>query len=229
MLIDMDIAAQAARRWEARTAQREQTKTKLDEGGSAAAETPQRVRLRMERLGAAATQAVAAPAAIPATESMLRTSPSLVQTVGLERVIGAPDFLGINFLELALAVARFVGRVHIRSSPGRTAGFGTGFMVSPRLLLTNNHVLRSKADALHSEIEFDYQNDRNGRLLPVITYGFEPGKFFVTNPALDYTLVAVRERSVDDRVDLKLYGWSRLIESQGKVMLGEALNIIQHP
>ena len=229
MLIDMDIAAQAARRWEARTAQREQTQTKLDEGGSAAAETPQRVRLRMERLGAAATQAVAAPAAIPATESMLRTSPSLVQTVGLERVIGAPDFLGINFLELALAVARFVGRVHIRSSPGRTAGFGTGFMVSPRLLLTNNHVLRSKADALHSEIEFDYQNDRNGRLLPVITYGFEPGKFFVTNPALDYTLVAVRERSVDDRVDLKLYGWSRLIESQGKVMLGEALNIIQHP
>jgi len=229
MLIDLDIAAQAARRWEARIAQREQTRTKLDEGGSAAAETPKRLKLRLERLGAAATQAMAAPAASPATESMLLASSSLVQTVGLERVIGKPDFLGINFLELALAVARFVGRVHIRSSPARTAGFGTGFMVSPRLLLTNHHVLRSKADAVHSEIEFDYQNDRNGRLLPVVAYALEPDKFFVTSPALDYTLVAVRERSVDDRVDLKLYGWSRLIEGQGKAMLGEALNIIQHP
>ena len=102
-------------------------------------------------------------------------------------------------------------------------------MVSPRLLLTNHHVLRSKADAVHSEIEFDYQYDRNGRLLPVVTYGLEPDKFFLTNQTLDYTLVAVRERSVDDRVDLKLYGWSRLIADQGKAMLGEALNIIQHP
>ena len=229
MLIDMDIAAQAAHRWEARTAQREQTRSKLDEGGSAAAETPMRLRLRMERLGAAATRAMTAPAASHATESMLLASSQLVQTVGLERVIGKPDFLGINFLELALAVARFVGRVHIRSGPARTAGFGTGFMVSPRLLLTNHHVLRSKADAVHSEIEFDYQYDRNGRLLPVVTYGLEPDKFFLTSPTLDYTLVALRERSVDGRVDLKLYGWSRLIADQGKAMLGEALNIIQHP
>jgi len=220
MLIDLEIAAQAARRWEARTAQREQTRAKLDEGGSAVAETPKRLKLRMERLGTAASRA---------TESMQLASPSLVQKVGLERVIGKPDFLGINFLELALAVARFVGRVHIRSSPARTAGFGTGFMVSPRLLLTNNHVLRSRADALHSEIEFDYQYDRNGRLLPVVAYGLEPDKFFLTSATLDYTLVAVRERSVDDRVDLKLYGWSRLIEGQGKAVLGEALNIIQHP
>ena len=229
MLIDLDTAAQAARRWEARTAQREQTRTKLNEGGSVAAETPKRLKLRMERLGAAATQAMAAPAASPATESMLHASSSLVQTVGLERVIGKPDFMGINFLELALAVARFVGRVHIRSSPARTVGFGTGFMVSPRLLLTNHHVLRSKADALHSEIEFDYQYDRSGRLLPVVAYGLEPDKFFLTSPSLDYTLVAVRERSVDNRVDLKLYGWTRLIEGQGKAVLGEALNIIQHP
>ena len=47
-------------------------------------------------------------------------------------------------------------------------------MVSPRLLLTNNHVLRSKADALHSEIEFDYQTDRNGCLLPIATYSRRP-------------------------------------------------------
>ena len=74
MLIDLDIAAHAARRWEARTAQREQTRAKLDEGGSVAAETPNRLKLRMERLGAAATQAMAAPAASPATELMLHAS-----------------------------------------------------------------------------------------------------------------------------------------------------------
>lgn len=178
MLIDLDIAAQAARRWKARTAQREQTRSKLDEGGSAAAETPKRLRLRVERLGAAATRAMAASAASLATGSMQHASLSLVQTVGLERVTGKPDFLGINFLELALAVASFVGRVHIRSSPARTAGFGTGFMVSPQLLLTNHPVLRSKADALHIKIEFDYPYDRNGRLLPVVTYGLQPDENF---------------------------------------------------
>jgi len=63
-------------------------------------------------------------------------APTLVQSIGLERVIGRPDFLDINFIELALAVARFVGRVNILTAQGRSDGYGTGFMVSPRLLLT---------------------------------------------------------------------------------------------
>jgi endonuclease G len=136
--------------------------------------------------------------------------------------------LGVSFLETALAVSRFVGRINIRPRPGQTAGFGTGFMVSSRLLLTNNHVLRSERDALYSEVEFDYQYDRYGRLLPVVVYGLEPETFFVTSVELDFTLVAVRELSLNG-IELRRYGWIPLIGAQGKALLGDALNIIQHP
>jgi V8-like Glu-specific endopeptidase len=107
---------------------------------------------------------------------------------------------------MALAVSRFVGRINIRSMPGQTAGFGTGFMVSPRLLLTNNHVLRTERDARYSEVEFDYQYDRYGRLLPVVVYGLEPETLFITSTELDFTLVAVRELSLNG-IELRRYGW----------------------
>ena len=70
----------------------------------------------------------------------------LTAAIGLERVIDKSDFLDANFMEIGLAMARFVGRINIRSESGRTIGYGTGFMVSPRLLLTNNHVLGSADD-----------------------------------------------------------------------------------
>ncbi len=127
-----------------------------------------------------------------------------------------------------MAVARFVGRVHIRSASGAESGFGTGFMVSPRLLLTNNHVRRNAAEARFSEVEFDFQSDRFGRMLTVVTFGLEPDVFFLTDRGLDFTLVAVRPRS-QTGIELKLYGWNRLLEDEGKAIEGNPLNIIQHP
>ena len=56
----------------------------------------------------------------------------LVERIESERVIDHSDFSGIDFLELALAVSRPVGRVHIRNNPNNTAGVGIGFMVSTR-------------------------------------------------------------------------------------------------
>lgn len=107
---------------------------------------------------------------------------------------------------MALAVSRFVGRINIRSRPGRTAGFGTGFMVSPRRLLTNNHVLRTERDALYSEVEFDYQYDRYGRLLPVVVYRLEPETFFITSktglyPGGGAGIIAQRHRAEGIRLE----------------------------
>jgi endonuclease G, mitochondrial len=224
MDVDLRIAEAAAQRWLARHDVRESKRAKLEAGRGVEVDTPDRVRMRLERLSTAATGLSAAPA-----EALVApTMPSLVETIGLERVIGGADFLGVNFFELALAVSRFVGRIHIRNRPGRTAGFGTGFMVSPRLLLTNNHVLSAPQDAVHSEVEFDYQYNRDGRLLPMVVYGLEPQVFFLTSKKLDYTLVAVQEHSAND-IEVRLYGWNRLIGEQGKAILGEYLNIIQHP
>jgi endonuclease G len=86
----------------------------------------------------------------------------------------------------------------------------------------------TERDALYSEVEFDYQYDRYGRLLPVVVYRLEPETFFITSKELDCTLVAVREISLNG-IELKRYGWSPLIEVQGKALLGDSLNIVQHP
>lgn len=230
--MNINIAQEAARRWRSRQSIRNQNLPKIKAGHISQVETPERMQRRIERLTEAAVKEQAkssAFAAAGAWTAVPGAQSPLVERIGLERVLGRSDFLGINFLEMALAVSRFVGRIQIRMSLGATEGYGTGFMVSPRLLLTNNHVLGSKAEAVHSEVEFDYQNDRYGRLLPVVTYSLEPETFFITSKDLDFTLVAVSERSSQGGIQLKRYGWSRLIGTQGKALLGESLNIVQHP
>ncbi|GEO04696.1 hypothetical protein AAE02nite_23600 [Adhaeribacter aerolatus] len=224
------IAEQAAARWQARENIREGNKQKLQHEGVVAVESADRIQMRLNRLSAAASKEKAFKASSSLAASLGQGSPTsfLIENVSFERVIGKSDFLGMDFLELALAVSRFVCRIQIRNSPGRTIGYGTGFMVSPRLLITNNHVLSSAQEAVNSEVEFDYQYDRYGRLLPVVTYGLEPQAFFMTDKNLDFTIVAVRERSFND-IELKRFGWNRLIADQGKVIHGDTLNIVQHP
>lgn len=233
MDINLDVSLEAAERWNRRRGEREGREAGLASGDVVSIETPERIRKRLKRLEGLVTGERAEHAATRRPEgAAARTlaAASLVETIGLERVMGQPDFLGINFLEMALAVSRFVGRIRIRSrANGPADGYGTGFMVSPRLLLTNNHVLRSDAAAAASEVEFDYQYDRSGRLLPVVVYGLDPATFFLTDRGLDYSLVAVREKSLDGQLEIRRYGWSRLVPEEGKALLGDSLNIIQHP
>lgn len=219
---DLRLAADAARRWRAREAQRA-----LRKGKSVAdVETPQRIEARLKRL---TTAARTAPSRIVKQPPPLAET-QILRAAGLERTIGRSDFQGIAFLELGLAVSRFVGRVSIRSGPNRGVGFGTGFMVSPRLLMTNNHVLPSPVAAKYSEVEFDYQNNSAGRPLPLVPFALEPQTFFMTDVDLDFTLVAVADGSRQGTpVPLSRYGWSRLIAEEGKILIGEHVNIIQHP
>ncbi|MCG8404783.1 MAG: DNA/RNA non-specific endonuclease [Phycisphaerales bacterium] len=230
MKIDFHIVEAAARRWHIRQEKRELNQQRIRTGRIADIESQERITKRMRRLSSLASQQAVGAHDVKAAYNVgeFRRSSHLVESIGFERVIGKDDFLGIDFLEMALAVSRFVGRVQIRARPGRAAGFGTGFMVSERLLLTNNHVLKNKQMARHSEVEFDYQYDRNGRLLPVVPFALKPESFFITDPDLDFTLVAVAEKSVN-HIDVARYGWSRLVGEQGKALLGDSLNIIQHP
>lgn len=216
------IARAAGERWQRRAAVRNPNAECIRRGKAVEAESPERVQARLGRLAMAAKAPMRSLAVVPTL------APRLTETIGLERVLGSADFVDINFVELALAVARFVGRINIRSSLGRSVGYGTGFMVSPTLLLTNHHVLDSADAAAASEVEFDYQNDRHGRPLPIVGFALEPARFFMTNAELDFTLVAVGERSARG-VALNRYGWSRLIGAEGKALLGEHLNIVQHP
>ena len=74
-----------------------------------------------------------------------------------ERMIAENDFLPVWFLERGVDVQRSVARVVLTKphtvrgytfQPGR--GWATGFMVSPNLFLTNNHVISDKPFSIDS-------------------------------------------------------------------------------
>ena len=230
-MVPNTVIQETEERFQYRTPERTETEEKLKSGSKLLADDPQRVEKRIKRLlrGEFASE-VAAVAVAPATTTIaagVGTEP-----LALERILDKNNLMSINYLERGLRVARSVARIRIRSSQGRTLGFGTGFMVSPRLLMTNNHVLTSRNDALFSHCEFNFQDDLTGRPTPTSVFELDPDLFFETDRGLDFSLVAVKERAREgsgDLRDLRLFGWSRLIEEEGKAILGEFLNIIQHP
>jgi len=224
---DFNVLRAAAQRYQERSHAREENRRKLRTGRQIEADTPERVQMRMDRLSMSAAQE-ASNAPMRTARQGNRALPPLVEAIGFERVIGRPDFQGMDFVEMALAVGRIICRVQVKSSPSALQAYGTGFLVSPRLLMTNNHVLTSEADARYSLAEFDYQHDRHGTMLPVATFELAPDEFFATSRDLDFSLVAVKPVS-RNRIQLSTYGWARLIARQGKAILGDALNIIQHP
>ncbi|WP_291837189.1 DNA/RNA non-specific endonuclease [Brevundimonas sp.] len=147
----------------------------------------------------------------------------------LERTIGSDDLVDLNYLLRGLDAARPVGRITIRDGGGRALGDATGFMVTPTLLLTNQHVLADAATAAASRVDFDCELDRLGFPRPTTTFGFDPGRFFVVDAALDMALVAVSPQPMRGDGRLGDYGWLRLSPEVGKINVGEAITIIQHP
>jgi V8-like Glu-specific endopeptidase len=231
---DLKLAAEAAQRWAEREVKRAVDTENLKNNQLAQVESPERIAKNLERMTKALVQqgkqSVEAQAATvsEAGAPILPPVSSILDDISRERIIGNSDLMGIEFLERGIAVGRFVGRVNIRNTSGVTIGFGTGFMVSPRLLLTNHHVLENFQTAKMSLIEFDYQLDRRGIQLPIVPFRLQPEVFFLTDTTLDYTLVAVSEKSLDD-IPISLYGWNRLILEEGKILISQPVNIIQHP
>ncbi len=109
------------------------------------------------------------------------------------------DLMPISFLLFGATSSGSVGRIHIRDRAGRRLGFGTGFFVSPRLLLTNNHVLERAEEAAFSEVEFDFEVDFKGNLRTSVSFRLKRTTFFVTDVALDFSLVASHRMSTASR------------------------------
>jgi len=177
-----------------------------------------------------ATLAASKPSAL-ATEANLDKRKNLLDsrdTHALERVLGTSDLFPISHLEMGLKVSKSVCRIEIRDRIGRVVGYGTGFLVSPSLLLTNNHVLEEEDWARHSLAQFNYENDVNLYPRPVRSYGLDPGRFFETDVDFDFTLVAVEPQSRDG-LDLAEFGYMPLISTLGKINKAEYVSIIQHP
>ncbi len=148
--------------------------------------------------------------------------------IGLERVIGESDLVEINYLDLGIVAARAVARVQVRDLTGRGLGYGTGFMVSPTLLMTNHHVLPSVDEARRSLAEFNYQDDAAFLPLSSVPFTLDVDRFFLTDEALDFTLVAVAATAAGGR-SLQEFGFLRLLGDTGKALVGEYVTVIQHP
>ncbi|MCX7748402.1 MAG: DNA/RNA non-specific endonuclease [Clostridia bacterium] len=148
--------------------------------------------------------------------------------LAIERILGNNDLLPISYLEAGLKASKPVCRIEVRDSIGRVLGHGTGFLVSPSLLLTNNHVLEDENAARFSLAQFNYEVDLNLMQRQSKSFRFEPERFFITDTKLDFTLVAVEEDSADG-AKLSEFGFLPLLAESGKALIGEYVSIIQHP
>ena len=146
-----------------------------------------------------------------------------------ERILGENDLVDMNYLRRGLQAARSVCRVALRESSGREVGYGTGFMVSERLMLTNNHVLPDRTSAGMALAEFGYELDIIGSLNSGTRFELLPDEFFLTSADLDFTLVAVEPKSIDGTAKLETFGYLRMNPQVGKINKGEQVSIIQHP
>jgi len=143
--------------------------------------------------------------------------------VALERVMDTDDLVRTEWLRQGEIAADTVAKVNT------PRGDGTGFLVSDRLLLTNHHVLPDAATATASEAWFRYVTD-DGHPDPRVVLDFDPATCFVTSPVdeLDFTLVAVAALA-DGSAPGKTFGHVPLLGAVGKVMVGQPVNIVQHP
>ncbi len=148
-----------------------------------------------------------------------------------ERILGRNDLMPINYLSRGLMAAAAVGRVDVPSEFGGSGSFGTGFLISPRLMITNNHVIGSPDAAQEAVIEFGYERDVNGKFKTSHRFRLDPASTFITSgkDKLDYTLVAVMAESDDRGIQIDEFGFLRLEPGVHKVGEGEFVTIIQHP
>lgn len=102
--------------------------------------------------------------------------------------------------------------------------FGTGFLVTPHLLLTNHHVFKDAATAKQSRAEFNYQLSPD-HTLPIESFQLSPEVFFLTDEGLDFSLVAVEPRSATG-APLESFGFCPLIGAEGKILTGQPVNVI---
>lgn len=136
-----------------------------------------------------------------------------------EKILGLNNLRQISWLEQGLEASRRVGRILTPQ------GVGSGFLAGGGMVMTNHHVLPSRALAEASFFELDYQQDLSGRVRATYRYRLEP-KRLRTEPKLDYTLVAVLEDP--DRPTVESWGALTLNPNADPVPF-EHVAIIQHP
>lgn len=145
----------------------------------------------------------------------------------LERILKGNDLTDVAYLMRGLVAARSVCRVVIKQR-GRLLGYGTGFLVAPNVLMTNEHVLTTPLEVEGSVAEFEYERDLDGNERRPKSFALLAQPAPLICKELDFTLCAVSPTSASG-TGLSDFGWLKLKGNPGKAFVGEYLTIIQHP
>lgn len=145
-----------------------------------------------------------------------------------EAQVGTNDFQPAAFLTEGARAMKAVARVAVESA--LESQTGTGFLISPRLFLTNQHVINDESVAYDTQIIFDDELDDTGKPRAVTKFRLDPDSFFLSSDEkeLDYALVAVGER-VQGTGALSDFGYAALSMTPDRHRLGTYANIVQHP
>jgi V8-like Glu-specific endopeptidase len=138
-----------------------------------------------------------------------------------EKIIGGVSCLkSLAWLRRGLEVSRAVCRI----LPPNGAR-GSGFLTMGGHVVTNHHVLPTQKLAEKAVVEFNYEEDIDGRTLPVTRYRVLPGSWRA-DEGLD---CAVLSLIPDDAMPL-FSMWNPLdLATDATPALGEHVTIVQHP
>jgi endonuclease/exonuclease/phosphatase family metal-dependent hydrolase len=129
-----------------------------------------------------------------------------------EKINLAKDFLPASFLKIGASKAEAICRIRTPRS------LGTGFLIAPGILMTNNHVLEDEEKARESVAEFGYEIGQNATIVAI-----DPDRIFITSAELDFTIVGCVMTGLEDIQPI------RLKIDPASITRSERVNIIQHP
>ena len=132
----------------------------------------------------------------------------------------------VSYLTRGAIAARAVARIELRGGQG---GYGTGFLIAPNLLITNNHVLPTAAIAASAMVQFSYEVNLDDAPIFPVNFRTDSNTLFFTSKELDFSIVAVEGTAEGGGIKLDEFGCLPLLDVTGKASDGEWLTIIQHP
>ncbi|WP_299047699.1 serine protease [uncultured Tateyamaria sp.] len=207
--LGLDNLADSIGRLQARKSKWQLALHKIAKGNGRALESDQR------KLKAELRQMALDEAESNAEDDFLILTPGL----GQEANIGKRDnILSGEFLEIGILTARSVCRI----SQGLKTG--TGFLVGNGIVVTNYHVIKSKTEAASSLFEFLFDDNSIGTPRSTEMYAADTDHFFWADEALDICFLGLQGVT-----DISTFGWLPLLREEGKALIGDPTNIIQHP
>ena len=158
------------------------------------------------------------------------------EAYGFEAAVGRKNVIDAGLLELLAKYRRAVCKISCTGVDFRGLSLdwsGTGFLVGPNLLVTNNHVINSVAVAATATVDFEFERSpgdllsqkstsRNARQ----TLTLDPSRLFYTHPAmggLDFTFVWIGEEAAKD------YGFIPMSRASFAGRIYDPVFLIHHP